>query len=73
MLQFPQQIGISELPLFCRRLSIIDIAGVMTFFDLDSKDASSSEIKGEQLAFERKDVWDMMWAEDNPEIGRAHV
>lgn len=40
----------------------------MTFFDLDSKDASGSEIRGEQLSFERKDVWDMMWADNNPEL-----
>ena len=24
--------------------------------------------KGEHLAFERKDVWDMRWADDNPEL-----
>lgn len=51
-----------------RRLSIIDISGILTFFDLDSKDVSGKEIKGEQLSIERKDVWNMKWADDNPEL-----
>lgn len=48
-----------------RRLSIIDISGVLTFFDLDTRitDPSGNEIIGEHLKFERKDVWDMKWAE----------
>jgi len=43
---------------------------VLTFFDLESKgqDASGKEITGEQLSYERKDVWDMKWADDNPEL-----
>jgi WD repeat-containing protein 35 len=47
------------------RLAIIDISGVLTFFDLDTKitDQDGKEIVGEQLKFERKDVWDMRWAE----------
>ena len=53
-----------------RRLSIIDIAGVLTFFDLESRvtGADGKEVQGEQLSYERKDVWDMKWAEDNPEL-----
>ncbi|XP_013413466.1 WD repeat-containing protein 35-like [Lingula anatina] len=52
------------------RLAIIDISGVMTFFDLDAKvtDANGQEVVGEHLKFERKDVWDMKWAEDNSEL-----
>lgn len=51
-------------------MSIIDIAGVLTFFDLESRttDASGKEVIGEQLSYERKDVWDMRWAEDNPDL-----
>ncbi|EDO46375.1 predicted protein [Nematostella vectensis] len=43
-----------QLSLNCSssRLAIIDISGVLTFFDL----------------FERKDVWDMKWADDNSEL-----
>ncbi|XP_033121645.1 WD repeat-containing protein 35-like isoform X2 [Anneissia japonica] len=52
------------------RLAIIDIAGVLTFFDLDAKgvDSDGQETQGQQLDFERKDVWDMRWAEDNSEL-----
>ena len=49
----------------CSRVSIIDIAGVLTFFDLDTRvtDPDGREVIGEHLKFERKDVWDMKWAE----------
>lgn len=47
------------------RLAIIDISGVLSFFDLDTKmtDQDGKEVIGEHLKFERKDVWDMRWAE----------
>ena len=50
---------------FNSRLAIIDIAGVLTFFDLDTRvtDPDGREVVGEHLNFERKDVWDMKWAE----------
>ena len=50
---------------FPSRLAIIDIAGVLTFFELDTRvtDPDGREVVGEQLNFERKDVWDMKWAE----------
>ncbi|XP_072032249.1 WD repeat-containing protein 35-like isoform X2 [Amphiura filiformis] len=52
------------------RLAIIDIAGLLTFFDLDAKwvNQDGQEIQGQHLDFERKDVWDMKWAEDNTEL-----
>ena len=52
----PQKIALN-----CKgtRVSIIDISGVLTFFDIEAN---------EQLDFSRKDTWDMMWAEDNPEL-----
>jgi len=53
------------------RLSIIDSNGILTFFDLDAKitDENGKESIGEHLVnFERKDVWDMKWADDNPEL-----
>ena len=51
--------------LYSSRLSIIDISGVLTFFDLDVHvtDTSGNEVIGEHLKFERKDVWDMRWAD----------
>jgi WD repeat-containing protein 35 len=53
------------------RMSIIDINGVLTFFDFEPKAPNSislSKSVGEHLSFERKDVWDMMWSDDNPEL-----
>ncbi|XP_071111924.1 WD repeat-containing protein 35-like isoform X1 [Haliotis cracherodii] len=61
-----------QLALNCTssRLAIIDIAGVLTFFDPDTRvtDEDGREVVGEHLKFERKDVWDMRWAEDNSEL-----
>lgn len=53
------------------RLAIIDISGVLSFFNLDTKttDESGNQSQpGELLKFERKDVWDMKWASDNSEL-----
>ncbi|KAG8538415.1 hypothetical protein GDO81_022690, partial [Engystomops pustulosus] len=52
------------------RLAIIDISGVLTFLDLEARytDDSGQPTIGEQLKFERKDVWDMKWANDNPDL-----
>ncbi|XP_023690491.1 WD repeat-containing protein 35 isoform X2 [Paramormyrops kingsleyae] len=56
------------------RLAIIDIAGVLTFFDLEPRGAGGdggpggAQAAGDQLKFERKDVWDMQWASDNPDL-----
>jgi len=57
------------------RMSIIDVNGALTFFDL-ATDGSGGEVAGVAAApgaepparFERKDVWDMRWADDNPEL-----
>uniref|UniRef100_F6XA62 WD repeat-containing protein 35 n=1 Tax=Xenopus tropicalis TaxID=8364 RepID=F6XA62_XENTR len=52
------------------RLAIIDISGVLTFFDLEARytDNTGQQMTGEQLKLERKDVWDMKWASDNPDL-----
>ncbi|KAM4772218.1 WD repeat-containing protein 35 [Rhinophrynus dorsalis] len=52
------------------RLAIIDISGLLTFFDLDARntDSTGQQVIGEKLRFERKDVWDMKWANDNPDL-----
>ncbi|XP_060515869.1 WD repeat-containing protein 35 isoform X2 [Cylas formicarius] len=49
------------------RLSIIDVSGVMTVLDISEgsgKPSSSSEAN----KLERKDVWAMCWASDNPQL-----
>ncbi|KFP78598.1 WD repeat-containing protein 35, partial [Acanthisitta chloris] len=61
-----------QLSLNCNssRLAIIDLSGVLTFFDLDTRavDSTGQQVIGEQLKLERKDVWDMKWAKDNPDL-----
>ncbi|XP_052504656.1 WD repeat-containing protein 35 [Budorcas taxicolor] len=61
-----------QLSLNCNssRLAIIDILGVLTFFDLDARvtDSTGQQVIGELLKLERKDVWDMKWAKDNPDL-----
>ncbi|GFH32715.1 WD_REPEATS_REGION domain-containing protein, partial [Haematococcus lacustris] len=47
-------------------MSVIDINGVLSFYDLQVKGQGSTQ--GEHLSFERKDAWDMRWADDNPEL-----
>uniref|UniRef100_A0A452VFJ2 WD repeat-containing protein 35 n=1 Tax=Ursus maritimus TaxID=29073 RepID=A0A452VFJ2_URSMA len=61
-----------QLSLNCNssRLAVIDISGVLTFFDLDARvtDSTGQQVIGELLKLERKDVWDMKWAKDNPDL-----
>ena len=54
------------------RVSIIDLNGVLSLFDLA---ADAGEVTAPAAApsevpqrFERKDVWDMRWADDNAEL-----
>ncbi|XP_030346038.1 WD repeat-containing protein 35 isoform X2 [Strigops habroptila] len=61
-----------QLSLNCNssRVAVIDLSGVLTFFDLDTRVVTSTgqQMIGEQLKLERKDVWDMKWAKDNPDL-----
>jgi WD repeat-containing protein 35 len=59
------------------RMSVIDINGMLTLYDVEVKPSSgpgrqdNNEEKqqvGAQLEFERKDVWNMRWASDNPDL-----
>lgn len=56
--------------IMCSRLAVIDISGILTFFDLDARvtDSTGQQVIGELLKLERKDVWDMKWAKDNPDL-----
>jgi WD repeat-containing protein 35 len=59
-----------KLALNCNssKMSTIDGNGMLNFFDFEAGESKAGKAKaGEQLQFERKDAWDMMWAEDNPE------
>ena len=46
-------------------LSVIDVTGLLQFVDLDGSRGGN---EGDVLKFERKDVWDMKWATDNPDL-----
>ncbi|CAE7432828.1 Wdr35 [Symbiodinium pilosum] len=61
------------------RMSVIDINGVLLLFDIEivnhgffgqrNEETNSQENgPGKQLDFERKDVWNMRWATDNPDL-----
>jgi len=58
------------------RLAVIDIAGVLTLLDVEPRGAAtdspggqwSAAAAGDPSKFERKDVWDMKWANDNPDL-----
>ncbi|KAF2982220.1 hypothetical protein EK904_002644, partial [Melospiza melodia maxima] len=61
-----------QLSLNCNssRLAIIDLSGVLTFVELEARaaDSAGQPEAGGQLRLERKDVWDMKWAKDNPDL-----
>ncbi|KAB5582180.1 hypothetical protein PHYPO_G00184200 [Pangasianodon hypophthalmus] len=63
-----------QLSLNCNssRLAIIDMTGVLTFLDIDPRGSSGESEEGvsagDPSKFERKDVWDMKWANDNPDL-----
>lgn len=54
------------------RLAIIDMTGVLTFLDIEPRGSSGEAEEGSSASdpskFERKDVWDMKWANDNPDL-----
>ncbi|KAK7794863.1 hypothetical protein R5R35_002889 [Gryllus longicercus] len=59
------------------RLSVIDMTGVLTFLDLEPPSSAygAGDTLGQTITpskdlskFERKDVWAMCWASDNPEL-----
>ncbi|KAJ7522936.1 hypothetical protein O6H91_18G031500 [Diphasiastrum complanatum] len=46
------------------RLSVIDINGLLTFYDLHGSTKASKKVD----EFKRKEVWNMKWADDNPDL-----
>mmetsp|Transcript_12201 Transcript_12201/g.31343 ORF Transcript_12201/g.31343 Transcript_12201/m.31343 type:complete len:1210 (-) Transcript_12201:196-3825(-) len=55
------------------RMSVIDINGLLTVYEIEVAPPSghgdrSIESTGRQLDMERKDVWNMRWASDNPDL-----
>jgi WD repeat-containing protein 35 len=51
------------------RMSVIDINGLLTLYNIEIKPGGGVQQEtGQQLEFERKDVWNMRWASDNPDL-----
>jgi len=63
------------------RMSVIDINGLLTLYDVEVKGSANrgsfdakpagqekEAMAGTQLDLERKDVWNMRWASDNPDL-----
>eukprot|EP00050_Salpingoeca_kvevrii_P018636 m.76510 g.76510 ORF g.76510 m.76510 type:complete len:1153 (+) comp8114_c0_seq1:167-3625(+) len=54
------------------RVAIIDISGVLSFFDPSvtrvNPETGETEYGEHNTSFERKDVWDFRWATDNPNL-----
>lgn len=49
------------------RLSVIDVSGIMTVLDIsEASGRPSTSVESNKL--ERKDVWAMCWASDNPQL-----
>ncbi|DAZ96060.1 TPA: hypothetical protein N0F65_005838 [Lagenidium giganteum] len=48
-------------------MSVIDINGILTIMEVGNA-GSLNAVPAKMLNFEKKDAWDMLWAEDNPEL-----
>lgn len=44
------------------------MAGMLTVLDITENGVSSSESENNQTRLERRDVWAMCWASDNPQL-----
>lgn len=47
------------------KMAVIDINGTLTMYNIEVKGPDPA---GRQLELERKDVWNMRWASDNPDL-----
>ena len=61
----PQQIQVN-----CdgSKISTIDINGVLTFFDTTAQSRGLTGGSGAMMEIDRKDVWDMKWSTDHPDL-----
>ncbi|KAF7991771.1 hypothetical protein HCN44_010572 [Aphidius gifuensis] len=51
------------------RASLIDTTGILTMIDLDAKKLNDDDDEKEDVSkFEKKEVWAMCWAQDNPSL-----
>jgi WD repeat-containing protein 35 len=50
------------------KFSIIDINGILSFYDLSVSEKDTAPGSGTHLAHERKEVWSIVWSSDNPSL-----
>ena len=50
------------------KLSIIDINGILSFYDFEAVNSQNPKTTGEHLPTERKEVWSVIWSTDNPSL-----
>lgn len=54
---------------FFRRLAVIDSTGVLTLIEISENHLAKGQNSPETLhSFQRRDVWTMKWASDDPEL-----
>jgi WD repeat-containing protein 35 len=50
------------------KFSIIDINGILSFYDMSSAADGGTPGQGTHLPTERKEVWSIVWSTDNPSL-----
>jgi len=60
----PQMLALN---LDATKFLIIDINGILSLYDMELKSGSSA-LQGAHTDFEKKDVWDIKWSQDNPDL-----
>lgn len=50
------------------KFSIIDINGILSFYDFQATEGQAGRSGGEHLQTERKEVWSVIWSSDNPRL-----
>lgn len=51
-----------------RRLAVIDSTGVLTLIEISEDNVIKGPTSPEANSFQRRDVWTMKWASDDPEL-----
>lgn len=51
-----------------RRLAVIDSTGVLTLIEMSEDNLIKGKTNPEANSFQRRDIWTMKWASDDPEL-----
>ncbi|CAI8056784.1 WD repeat-containing protein 35 [Geodia barretti] len=50
------------------KFSVVDNMGFLNLYELDVHSGAEAAVVATQLELQRKDVWHLVWAEDNPDL-----